>query len=62
MYRVSRATAGRLVVDAREALLAGTKRRLGEVLKLTPTELESLIGALQSDLQVSLVRLLELDG
>jgi RNA polymerase sigma-70 factor (ECF subfamily) len=59
MYRVSRATAGRLVVDARTALLDDTKRRLQERLKLTPSELESLLAALESNIQVSLVRILD---
>ncbi len=59
MYRVSRSAAGRLVADARETLLDETKRRLRERLSLTPSELESLLGELQSDLQVSLVRMLD---
>jgi RNA polymerase sigma-70 factor (ECF subfamily) len=59
MYRVSRSAAGRLLVEARDALLEETKRRLHARLKLTPSELESLVVALQSDLQVSLVRMLD---
>lgn len=58
MYRVSRATAGRMVNAAHEALLTETKRILAERLRLTASELESLVGLLQSQLEVSLVRLL----
>jgi RNA polymerase sigma-70 factor, ECF subfamily len=61
MYRVSRSAAGRLVIGARETLVEDTKRRLKERLKLTPSELESLLGVLRSDLQVSLVRMLDRD-
>jgi RNA polymerase sigma-70 factor (ECF subfamily) len=58
MYRVSRATAGRMVTAAHEALAAETKRLLRERLKLSPSELESLVKLLRSQLEVSLVKLL----
>jgi RNA polymerase sigma-70 factor (ECF subfamily) len=58
MYRVSRATAGRMVTAAHEALAAETKRLLRERLKLSPSELESLVQLLRSQLEVSLVKLL----
>jgi RNA polymerase sigma-70 factor (ECF subfamily) len=58
MYRVSRATAGRMVTGAYEALSVETKRLLRERLKLTPSELESLVKLLRSQLEVSLVKLL----
>jgi hypothetical protein len=58
MYRVSRATAARMVAAARDALSAETRRLLRERLALTPSELESLVQLLQSQLEVSLVRLL----
>jgi RNA polymerase sigma-70 factor (ECF subfamily) len=61
VYQVSRATAGRLVVDAREALLEEIKRHLAQRLKVTESELESLVGILRSDLQVSLLRILGSD-
>ena len=62
MYRVSRSGAGRLLVDAREALLEDTKRRLIARLKLTPSELGSMVVALRSNLQVSIVRMLDENG
>jgi RNA polymerase sigma-70 factor (ECF subfamily) len=62
MYRVSRATAARMVTAAHDALLVETKRILRERLKLTPSELESLLAILQSQLAVSLVRLLGVDA
>jgi RNA polymerase sigma-70 factor (ECF subfamily) len=62
MYRVSRATAARMVTAAHDTLRAETKRRLRERLGLSPSELESLVHVLQSRLEVSLVRLLETKG
>jgi RNA polymerase sigma-70 factor (ECF subfamily) len=59
MYRVSRATAARMVSAAHDALLSETKRALRENLKITTSEVESLIALLQSNLHVSLVRLLD---
>ena len=62
MYRVGRSTAARWVSAARDALLEETKRLLRERLDLTPSELTSLVTILQSNLEVSLVRLLDGDG
>ncbi len=59
MQQMSRSAAGRMLVDARQTLLEETKRLLRERMKLTPSELESLVAAVQSDLDVSLVRLLD---
>jgi RNA polymerase sigma-70 factor (ECF subfamily) len=60
MYRVSRATAGRWLAEARVALFAGTKERLRRRLRLTDAEVESLLRVLESGLlDVSLVRLLD---
>lgn len=59
MYRTSRQTAGRMMAAAHEALLVETKRLLRQRLNLTETEFESLIALLRSQLEVSLVRLLE---
>jgi RNA polymerase sigma-70 factor (ECF subfamily) len=58
MYKVSRSGAGRLVIEARQALLDDAKARLNAKLGLTPSELESLVAVLHSNLQVSLVRML----
>jgi RNA polymerase sigma-70 factor (ECF subfamily) len=59
LYKVGRSTAARWVSAARESLLAETKRVLVARLGLTPSELESLVAVLQSQLDVSLVRLLD---
>ncbi len=64
LYRVGRSSAARWVNAARQALLEATRARLREQLAVTPTELESLLRDLQSDVMaVSIVRLLaELEG
>jgi RNA polymerase sigma-70 factor (ECF subfamily) len=60
MYRVSRATAGRWLAEARVALFAATKERLRRRHRLTDTEVESLLRELQSGLlEVSMIRLLD---
>jgi RNA polymerase sigma-70 factor len=61
-YRVSRATAARMEVAAREALLAETKRLLRARLALTSSELDSLVGILQSHVTISLAGLLGAGG
>jgi RNA polymerase sigma-70 factor (ECF subfamily) len=53
-YKVHRATAARWLARARELLLEGTRRRLLEKLKVTDSELESLMRILTSRLDVSL--------
>lgn len=56
-----RATAARQVQRAREALLAATRRRLGERLGLGESELESVMRMIESQVQVSVRRVLDLD-
>jgi RNA polymerase sigma-70 factor (ECF subfamily) len=56
--QIGRTSAYRYIVDARETLLAETKRRLREMLELTPSDAESLIQLLRTQLEVSLTRLL----
>jgi len=58
-YRVGRSTAARWVAAARDALLAETKRVLRERLGLTPSELQSIVMVLRSEIDASLVRLLD---
>jgi RNA polymerase sigma-70 factor, ECF subfamily len=53
-----RATAARWVVRAKEELIQGTRRRLGERLGLGRAELESVMRLIESQLHVSVVRLL----
>ena len=59
IYRVGRSTAARWVAAARDALLDGAKSHLRARLNLTPAELESLVVLLRSNVELSLVRLLE---
>jgi RNA polymerase sigma-70 factor (ECF subfamily) len=50
---LSRATVGRRMIAARERLLGETLRLLGERLEATPTEVQSLLGFLRSQIEVS---------
>jgi RNA polymerase sigma-70 factor (ECF subfamily) len=54
MHRVSVRTVQRWIVSAEQALLAGVRQILSERLRLTPSELESLLGLVRSQLSVSL--------
>jgi RNA polymerase sigma-70 factor (ECF subfamily) len=62
LYRVSRATAKRMVARAREMLLAETKRKLRAQLGLTSSEFRSVARVVCEDIDVSVVRLLEEGG
>jgi RNA polymerase sigma-70 factor (ECF subfamily) len=55
---VSRATAGRRVIEARNALLTNVLKLLGERLKASPSEIQSLLAVVQSTLHQSLGLLL----
>jgi RNA polymerase sigma-70 factor (ECF subfamily) len=59
LYDIGRSTAARWVAAARESLVETARRDLRVRLNLTPSELESLIALLQSNIQVSLLRLLD---
>jgi RNA polymerase sigma-70 factor (ECF subfamily) len=59
VLRISRATAGRRMLAARERLLEGTLRLLGERLKVDAAEMESLLGVVRSGLEISLRALLQ---
>jgi RNA polymerase sigma-70 factor (ECF subfamily) len=58
-YGVGRSTAARWLAAARERLTASARRVLQEKLRLTPSELDSLAAEVRSDVDVSIVRLLE---
>ena len=58
LFGLNRATIGRRIVDAREKVLEGTKRRLKERLRIPTVELDSLIAALQSQVELSLSQVL----
>jgi RNA polymerase sigma-70 factor, ECF subfamily len=57
-YAVHRATAARWIQRARELLFEGTRSRLVERLKLTPTEVDRMAALVQSQVDVSLSQLL----
>jgi RNA polymerase sigma-70 factor (ECF subfamily) len=59
IYGCDKSTVSRWVTKAHQLLLEGTRTALAAELKLPPTEVESLIRALQSQLAPSLARLLE---
>jgi RNA polymerase sigma-70 factor (ECF subfamily) len=54
VYAVHRATAARWVSTAREHLVAETRKRLAAMLGLKTSELDSLMGAMRSQLSVTL--------
>ena len=58
VYGIHRATAARWVADIRQALLQGTRKRLGERLHLEDSSLDSAIRLIDSNLDLSLFRLL----
>jgi RNA polymerase sigma-70 factor (ECF subfamily) len=58
LYGVHRATAARWVIAAQEALLEETRRVLTERLRLTHTQLDSVLRLISSQLDVNLSRLL----
>jgi RNA polymerase sigma-70 factor (ECF subfamily) len=58
MLGVHRATAARRVAKARDDLLAGTRRRLMNKLRLDREELDSVLRMIESNVQVSLARVL----
>jgi len=58
VFGVHRATAARRIAGAREAVQKATRRVLTERLKLAPAELRSIMGYIQSHLDLSLQRLL----
>lgn len=59
VYGVHRATATRWLAKIRGTLMTATQKHLGAELDVAPTELASLMGLIQSRLEVSVERLLE---
>ena len=57
-YGVHRATVARSIGDARERLLADTRTRLAGNLALEESEVDSLVGLLRSQVEVSLMKYL----
>jgi RNA polymerase sigma-70 factor (ECF subfamily) len=58
MYQVHRSTAARWLADAKQALLDQTRHNLVEVQRLTASEAEVVFGLVQSQLELSLQRVL----
>jgi RNA polymerase sigma-70 factor (ECF subfamily) len=58
-YAVGRSTAARWLADARATLLEETRRDLHERLRVTPSEIRDLGQALDGEIEVSVLRLLE---
>jgi RNA polymerase sigma-70 factor (ECF subfamily) len=58
-YRVGRSTAARWLANARRALFERTRGELQTKLRLTSTEIEALAADMQSQIDVSVARLLE---
>ncbi len=58
LYRVHRATCARWLADARAELARGTRRQLTAALGLRGDEVESVLRMLDSDIELSLSRLL----
>ena len=54
VYDVHRATAARWLGAAREQLVSTTRRRLAERLRVSESELDEMMGAVQSNLSISL--------
>jgi RNA polymerase sigma-70 factor (ECF subfamily) len=57
MYRVHAATISRWLADARDDVVAGTHERLAERFDLSPSELDSIVELVRSQIQVSVERL-----
>jgi len=58
LYHVHRATAARWIASARERLAEETRQRMIEHLKIQPAEYDSILQLIQSQLDVSVVRVL----
>jgi RNA polymerase sigma-70 factor len=58
LYRVTRSTVSRWLSAARSEVLAETQRLLQQRLRLSPAEFHSLAGVVQSQLDLSLSRVL----
>ncbi len=58
LYHVHRATAARWIASARERLAEETRQRMIDHLKIQPSEYDSILQLIQSQLDVSVVRVL----
>jgi RNA polymerase sigma-70 factor (ECF subfamily) len=62
MYGVSMRTVQRWIADARAAVLEGARRSLGESLRVAPSEIDGLMRLAQSQMKVTLERILGAPG
>jgi RNA polymerase sigma-70 factor (ECF subfamily) len=62
VYRVHRATIARWIAKTRDGLLSETRRVLTKELRLTNKEFQSLVASMQSQIHVSIHRLLGREG
>lgn len=62
LHHVHRATAARRIARARDGLLSGTRRRLMLRLRLGRSELDSVMRMIESNVQISLQRVLGSEG
>jgi RNA polymerase sigma-70 factor (ECF subfamily) len=62
MYGVSARTVQRWIADARAAVLEGARRSLSETLDVAPSEIDGLLRLAQSQLKVTLERILGAPG
>ncbi len=62
LYGVNQSTASRWLADARQTVSNEVRARLRQRLRVTDTEMDSLLGLLQSQLEVSFARLLRTDA
>jgi len=59
VMQVHRATVARWIAAAREEILENVRRDLNQRLRLEPSEFESLVNLVRSQLQVSILRYLK---
>jgi RNA polymerase sigma-70 factor (ECF subfamily) len=57
LYRVHRATVARWLAAARERLAEDTRRRMIEQLRIEPSDYDSIVHLIQSQLDISMARL-----
>ncbi len=59
LYKVHHSTAARWLAKARESLLTGTRKQLADRLRISGTEVESVLRLIRSRIDVSIERLLD---
>ncbi len=62
IYNVSRATTGRWRLQAQQSILEQTRKRMQQSLRMNSAEFESIMRVVRSDLDLSIMRLLQSRG